>query len=695
MFTVANTVSVGTYTIGFATSVSDLMQDAVPGFNGIVDKGCRQAGCRDNDIRIIGAPCLCLFLFIAFAGMDWVTRIQKALLLLLIAAQCDMLIGSFLDLESGTGYVQKNTAGDITFMTKDQRHAYGYTGWSLETAKDNLNPDYVPSSITATPSFMEAFGVFFTAVTGIVAGANLSGDLKDPSYTIPKGTLLAIAGTYVTYMYFGLQTGFVFANQASGVKEEYLFFNGKSDLNDPELCDPTGNKTLDCPPFKLPKWLDCSDEANHQRDVYKALFEEGEGNDAGVNLTAYVGVYDNWNTEHKATGKCNFGSGQNQMTMTYISFTGWLRYFGGFSASLSSAIASMVGAPRILQAVGKDGIYPGVKFFAKGYTANNDPWRGYILCFFGAMACVLIAQLNTIGILASNFFLAAYGLMNLSCFHSSYTKSPGWRPSFKYYNQWVSLLSAIACFVLMFVMNPIYGGVTVGIQLLLGSYVYFANPEANWGSASQAQTILTAMNATQEITDTPDHVKNYRPKLLVLAGNPAHRPSLMDFANIITKKISILIAGHVITDEGPVNMANLKEGMQRWLKDHNIKGYYSCTQTLDFSSQIASEQQIVREVAITKGEENDSDDESPKGKGLAPAPEKKTRKISTAVYRGTDGNRLDNEVIASIQQFQEKERHGFIDVWWLYDDGGLTLLLPHILKTRKQFKHCKLRVFKP
>merc|ERR1712203_1213609 len=44
--------------------------------------------------------------------------------------------------------------------------------------------------------------------------------------------------------------------------------------------------------------------------------------------------------------------------------------------------------------------------------------------------------------------------------------------------------------------------------------------------------------------------------------------------------------------------------------------------------------------------------------------------------------------------FQEKERHGFIDVWWLYDDGGLTLLLPHILKTRKQFKHCKLRVFK-
>ena len=138
---------------------------------------------------------------------------------------------------------------------------------------------------------------------GIVAGANLSGDLKDPSYSIPKvdiwhildtcfissfqGTLLAIAGTYVTYMYFGLQvhlassiftyliiffqTGFVFANQASGVKEEYLFFNNKSDLN--SQCDPTNKTGGDCPPFALPKWLDCSDAANKKRDLYKALFE--------------------------------------------------------------------------------------------------------------------------------------------------------------------------------------------------------------------------------------------------------------------------------------------------------------------------------------------------------------------------------------------------------------------------------------
>ena len=46
-----------------------------------------------------------------------------------------------------------------------------------------------------------------------------------------------------------------------------------------------------------------------------------------------------------------------------------------------------------------------------------------------------------------------------------------------------------------------------------------------------------------------------------------------------------------------------------------------------------------------------------------------------------------------LEPFQNKEKDGSIDVWWLYDDGGLTLLLPYILTTRAQFSDCNLRVF--
>merc|ERR1719481_615065 len=264
-------------------------------------------------------------------------------------------------------------------------------------------------------------------------------------------------------------------------------------------------------------------------------------------------------------------------------------------------------------------------------------------------------------------------------------------------------------------MNWTYAIATVGIQLVLGLYIVYYKPEANWGSSAQALTIISALNATQALTDTPDHVKTYRPKLLVLTGNPPHRPSLVDFANIITKKISILITGHVITEEGTVNMFNLRDGMQKWLKDHQIKGYYACTQTpdfvggarscmtlvglgklspnmvligfknnwrqdlvgihqyldimyaafdlklsfailrckdgLDFSKQIASEQQIVREVPLEKlGDEHSDEENEEKPKGLVPPPPpKKTRKISTAVYRGADGNRLRQSSKLSVR----------------------------------------------
>ena len=245
--------------------------------------------------------------------------------------------------------------------------------------------------------------------------------------------------------------------------------------------------------------------------------------------------------------------------------------------------------------------------------------------------------------------------------------------------------------------------------------------------------------------------------MTIVSGNPAHRPSLVDFANIITKKMSLLVCGHVLTEEGPVNLANLKNGMQQWLKDHQISGYYSVTQNkslnvgaksvmtisglgklspnmvllgfknnwradlsgledyievmynafdlnmsfamlrtqegFDFSGSIGSEQQIIREVPI-KASDLEADGEGPSNSLATPEPQgRKTRKISTAVYRGTDGNVLDIKTTDKIQQFQQKKRTGTIDVWWLYDDGGLTLLIPHIIKTRKQFKDCKLRVF--
>lgn len=62
------------------------------------------------------------------------------------------------------------------------------------------------------------------------------------------------------------------------------------------------------------------------------------------------------------------------------------------------------------------------------------------------------------------------------------------------------------------------------------------------------------------------------------------------------------------------------------------------------------------------------------------------------LYTSPSGKQLPKEILDNMGTFKKKQR-GTIDVWWLYDDGGLTMLLPYIISTRQNWCNCKLRVF--
>ena len=90
MFTVANSIAVSTYLVGFCDALIDMLHEYITDFEGIIDDG------RINDIRVIGTVTLIGVLGLAVVGMDWVTRVQVVLLFLLIGSQIDFIIGSFL-----------------------------------------------------------------------------------------------------------------------------------------------------------------------------------------------------------------------------------------------------------------------------------------------------------------------------------------------------------------------------------------------------------------------------------------------------------------------------------------------------------------------------------------------------------------------------------------------------------------------
>lgn len=63
----------------------------------------------------------------------------------------------------------------------------------------------------------------------------------------------------------------------------------------------------------------------------------------------------------------------------------------------------------------------------------------------------------------------------------------------------------------------------------------------------------------------------------------------------------------------------------------------------------------------------------------------------SAMYKAPGGVDLPKEILTELSQFRRRRSNAVIDVYWLYDDGGLTLLLPYIISTRRTWNSARLR----
>ncbi|XP_056591773.1 solute carrier family 12 member 2 isoform X2 [Triplophysa dalaica] len=671
IFAFANAVAVAMYVVGFAETVVDLLLDA-----GMVMLD------KNNDIRIVGTITVILLLGISVAGMEWEAKAQIFLLVILVTAIFNYFIGSFIAVES--------------------KQKYGFFGYDAGILAENFGPDF------RGETFFSVFSIFFPAATGILAGANISGDLADPQMAIPRGTMLAILITGLVYVGVAVSTGACIVRDATG--EEYNFTLSAGAVN-------------------------CSDAACK----------------LGYNFSQCT-----------SQNHCKYGLYNDFQVMSVASGFSPLITAGIFSATLSSALASLVSAPKVFQALCKDNIYPGIAGFAKGYGKNNEPLRGYFLTFGIALAFILIADLNIIAPIISNFFLASYALINFSVFHASLANSPGWRPSFKYYNMWVSLTGAVLCCVVMFVINWWAALLTNVIVMSLYIYVSYKKPDVNWGSSTQALTYHQALAHSLQLCGVADHVKTFRPQCLVMTGPPTCRPALLHLVHAFTKNVGLMLCGHVRASSRRPNLKELNSDMiryQRWLLHNNSKAFYTSVvsedlrqgtqfllqaaglgrlrpnslvlgfkndwrigdikevetyiniihdafdcqygvvilrlrEGLDISHiQGQDDTSAIKDVVVSVDTSKDSDGDSSK-------PSSKTTSVqnSPAVQKDKRSptvplNVADQQLLDASQQFQKKQGKGTVDVWWLFDDGGLTLLIPYLIANKKKWKDCKIRVF--
>ena len=156
----------------------------------------------------------------------------------------------------------------------------------------------------------------------------------------------------------------------------------------------------------------------------------------------------------------------NQEMLLDISLNRELVVAGIWGATLSSVLGSILGAPRILQALALDRIAN--RIFGKGHGRSNEPRNALLLSFVIAEMGILIAELDVIARIVSMFFLATYGFLNFSCVIENWA-SPDFRPDFEI-PRWVSVVGAVTCGLVMIQLDLL---ATIGAAILLSGLFIF------------------------------------------------------------------------------------------------------------------------------------------------------------------------------------------------------------------------------
>jgi len=160
---------------------------------------------------------------------------------------------------------------------------------------------------------------------------------------------------------------------------------------------------------------------------------------------------------------------EDQLVMGHIALWAPVIPIGLACATISSALGSIMVAPRTLQALGKDQIFPTRRlnnWLAFGKTEDNEPyhttWVTCLLAFF----IIVIGDIDFVAKIISMFFMVTYGSLCLISFLEHFASNPAYRPRFK--SRWyISLLGAVVCIWLMFKMNPNYAFLSIGLILII------------------------------------------------------------------------------------------------------------------------------------------------------------------------------------------------------------------------------------
>ncbi|MDG5767114.1 Na-K-Cl cotransporter [Balneolales bacterium ANBcel1] len=438
--------------------------------------------------------------------------------------------------------------------------------------------------------FWTVFAVFFPAVTGIMAGVNMSGDLKDPARSIPRGTFAAIGTGYLIYM-------------------------------------------------TLPILLVTRADA----------------------LTLI----------------------EDPLIMRRMAWWGDAILIGVWGATLSSAVGSILGAPRVLQALARDGVLPRwMRWVGRGDGADDLPRIGTLVTMVVALVAVFLGNLNVIAPILTMFFLTTYGVLNLTAGIERLLDSPSFRPKFRVH--WsLSLLGALGCVGVMFLINALATAIAMVFVFLIFSWLRSRELKTAWGDVRRGIWMALTRAGLMKMHADED-AKTWRPHPLVFSGVPTKRFHLVEFASSLTLNRGILTLSTILRNHEMTS--DRRKGMERQIREFlSKKGIHCLVRVTSAPDPYEGMERMVESYGL--GE-------------LVP---------NTIVMGDTENEEMIDHYSAIIASFHRLNRNvvivhdnkerlfgdrRIIDVWWggLQGNGGLLMVLAHLLISSQSWRHATVRI---
>ncbi|WP_020585803.1 amino acid permease [Desulfobacter curvatus] len=380
--------------------------------------------------------------------------------------------------------------------------------------------------------------------------------------------------------------------------------------------------------------------------------------------------------------------------MKQIAMYGWLINGGVIAATLSSAMASFLGAPRILKSLASDKIFSFLVPFAKGYGPSGNPRRGVLLSFGIAVATVFMGQLDLIAGVVSMFFLISYGLLNYATYFEASAETPSFRPRFRWYSKKISLVGALICLGVMLAIDFKTGIAAVAILFAVFQYLKRVSAPARWADSRRSYHLKLVRDNLMGAQKDPEHPRDWRPYVLAFSNDEEHMKPLLDFSALIEGKSGITTAVRIIQARGYRAVKLKAEGEKELARIISEKE--SSAFSLVLSSEYATNGLSVlcqsfglgpvkaNTVLLNWHEQYVKNDDPVRFHDYREL-------IRPAVQSGCNIILWDQKELNEVPESSGKQRT--IDVWWKDDDTSrLMLLLAYLITRDDHWEDARIRL---